>query len=37
MEHHQSLLVTRKKKIVGVLRQIDVFMFLYQLMKTIAD
>jgi CBS domain-containing protein len=25
LEHHQSLLVTRGKKIVGVLRQIDIF------------
>ena len=25
LEHHQSLLVTRSKKIVGVLRQMDIF------------
>ncbi len=30
MEHHQSLLVTRGKTIVGVLRQIDIFKEVYE-------
>jgi len=30
MEHHQSLLVTREKKIVGVLKQIDIFKEVYE-------
>ena len=30
LEHHQSLLVTRGKKIVGVLRQMDVFKEVYE-------
>ena len=30
LEHHQSLLVTRDKKIVGVLRQVDVFKEVYE-------
>ena len=30
LEHHQSLLVTRGKKIVGVLRQKDVFEIVYE-------
>ena len=34
---HHSLLVTRGEDIVGILRQIDVFRFIYQLMKTIAN
>ena len=34
---HHSLLVTRGEEIVGILRQIDVFRFIYQLMKSIAS
>ncbi|NQT69194.1 MAG: CBS domain-containing protein [Desulfobacteraceae bacterium] len=30
LEHHQSLLVTRNNKIVGVLRQIDIFKEVFQ-------
>lgn len=30
LEHHQSLLVTRKNKIVGVLRQVDIFKEVFQ-------
>jgi len=32
--HHQSLLVTKKEQIVGVLRLPDVFQYVFQLMKT---
>ena len=34
MGHHQSLLVTRDKKIVGIIRLIDVFAETSQTMKT---
>ncbi len=30
LEHHQSLLVTHKNKIVGVLRQVDIFKEVYE-------
>jgi predicted transcriptional regulator len=30
LEHHQSLLVTRNNKIVGVLRQVDIFKEVFQ-------
>ena len=33
LEHHQSLLVTRGKKIVGILRLTDVFMEIFQVIK----
>jgi predicted transcriptional regulator len=33
MGHHQSLLVTRKKKIVGILRLTDVFAAVFHKMK----
>lgn len=33
LEHHQSLLVARGKKIVGVLRQIDVFKEVFQILS----
>ena len=35
MGHHQSLLVTRDKEIVGILRMTDVFMVIFQLMKSL--
>ena len=34
LEHHQSLLVTRDKKIVGVLRQMDIFKEVFQTLAT---
>ena len=34
LEHHQSLLVTRGKKIVGVLRQMDIFREVFQTLAT---
>ncbi|MFH2219279.1 MAG: CBS domain-containing protein [Pseudomonadota bacterium] len=34
LEHHQSLLVTRGKEIVGVLRQIDIFKEVYETLST---
>ena len=34
LEHHQSLLVTRGKKIVGVLKQTDIFMEVSQTLAT---
>jgi predicted transcriptional regulator len=34
MGHHQSLLVTREEKIVGVLRLTDVFKEVFRLMKS---
>jgi len=34
MGHHQSLLVTRKKQIVGILRLTDVFKEVFEVMKT---
>ena len=34
LEHHQSLLVTRGKKIVGVLRQMDIFKEVFQTLAT---
>jgi CBS domain-containing protein len=33
LEHHQSLLVTRGKEIVGVLRQIDIFKEVYETLR----
>ncbi len=37
MGHHQSLLVTREKDIVGILRLTDVLMSMFQLMKTLKN
>jgi len=37
MGQHHSLLVTRGEEIVGILRQIDVFRTIYQLMKSIVS
>ena len=34
MGHHQSLLVTRKGDIVGILRLTDLFKAIFQVMKT---
>ena len=36
LEHHQSLLVTRSKKVVGVLRQKDVFKEVYETLGVCA-
>lgn len=37
MGQHHSLLVTRDEEIVGILRLVDVLMFVYQLMKSIDN
>ena len=37
MGHHQSLLVTREEEIVGILRLVDVFMDVFQMMKTTCE
>jgi CBS domain-containing protein len=37
MGQHHSLLVTRGEEIIGILRLVDVLMFIYQLMKSIHN